>query len=316
MAGDSGNDFQGLILIDGATGYLGSHLTHQLISEGKKVRCLVRKGARAADIETLIKMGAEIRTGDLDAADEKESREFFKDVACAVHLIGSIAPRRNETFTGLHQTMSRRFVANARHENVQKIVHVTALGTREDAPSEYHRSKWLAEEEVRGSGIPFTILRPSLLLGKLVGHRDSKLVSRLINVIENKPFVPLVNGGKNKIQPLFIKDLVEAMSKCISHDYKNETMELGGSTVLSMRRFVEALEEIVGKRKPIINLHPGAGKLLASAMEMVQEVPTLSKDQVTLSTSDNICHDNRLPNLLGREGSSLDVALATYRGNV
>lgn len=300
-----------LVLIDGATGYLGSHLTQQLINDGRRVRCLVSRQSNAKDIETLRHLDAEIKTGSL--LNDQNISELFTGVSCAVHLIGSIAPRRGESLVDLHQTMSRRFAESCKAGGVKRIIMVTALGTGPDASSQYHRTKWLAEEEIRQSGLPFTILRPSLLVGRLVGRRDSKLVKRLMDLIENKPFVPLINGGANKIQPLFIKDMVEAMSKCAGGSYTGETIELGGSTVLSMYRFVETLEEIVGKRKPIINLSPQAGKLLASMMEMLQDVPTLSQDQVILSMSDNICQANGLNRLLGKDGSSLDVALNTYR---
>ncbi len=299
------------ILIDGATGYLGSHLTNQLRCQGRNVRCLVRKESSAEDVRVLSDSGAEIVRGSM--ADEQECEQFFQGARYAVHLIGSIAPPKGQTFVDLHQNLSRAFAQAAKRSGVQKILLVTALGTSADAVSQYHKTKWLAEEEVRKVGLRYTILRPSLLVGRLFGRRDSKLVRRLLQLIDDKPFVPLINGGANKIQPLFIKDMVEAASRCLSDSYDGETIELGGSTVLSMRRFVEALQEVVGKRKPIINLRPEAGKLVASLMEMVQEVPTLSKDQVVLSMSDNICQANGLSRILGTDGSSLDEALGTYR---
>jgi len=301
-----------LILVDGATGYLGSHLTHKLVSEGRRVRCLVRAGARSEDVDLLKSMGAEVVEGALTDAN---AAVFFDGVEHAVHLIGSIAPKKGESFGDLHQTLTRRFVESAKQKGCSKVILITALGTAQNAPSQYHRTKWLAEEEVRKSGITYTILRPSLLIGRTVGTRNSKLVSRLVSLIQNKQFVPLVNGGVNKIQPIYIKDCVEAVSKCISSHHDGETIELGGSTVLSMKRFVEELEEIVGKRKPIINLPPQAGKLLAAVMEMVQDVPTLSSDQVVLSLNDNICQANGLATVIGREGAPLDVALETYRQN-
>lgn len=301
-----------MILVDGATGYLGSHLTQRLLGEGRSVRCLVRKGARSEDVDVLRKMGAEIVEGSLTDAN---AVEFFRGAEYAVHLIGSIAPKKNESFVDLHQSLTRRFVECAKQALCKKIILVTALGTAKDAPSKYHKTKWLAEEEFRASGLPFTILRPSLLIGRTIGARNSKLVSRLTELIQNKSMIPLVNGGLNKIQPIFIKDCVEAISKCISSEFDGETIELGGSTVLSMKRFVEELQRIVGKKKPVVNLHPQAGKLLAAVMELVQEVPTLSSDQVVLSMNDNICHANGLVTVIDREGSTLETALETYRHN-
>ncbi|MBX3137176.1 NAD(P)H-binding protein [Candidatus Obscuribacterales bacterium] len=301
-----------MILVDGATGFLGSHLTHKLTQEGRSVRCLVRKNARSEEVALLKKMGAQVVEGSLA---DPNAAEFFQGVEYAVHLIGSIAPKKGESFEDIHQALTRRFCELAKSAGVKKIVLITALGTASDAPSQYHRTKWLAEEEVRKSGLSFTILRPSLLIGRVIGSRNSKLVARLLGFIQNKQFVPLVNGGANKIQPIFISDCVEAISNCISDRHDGEIIELGGSTVLSMKRFVEELGAIVGKRKPIINLPPQAGKLLAAVMEMVQDVPTLSSDQVVLSLNDNICQSNGLATVIGRDGAALDVALETYRKN-
>jgi NADH dehydrogenase len=272
----------------------------------------VRRNARAEEVALLREMGAQVVEG---ALTDSNASEFFDGIEYAVHLIGSIAPKKGESFDEIHQALTRRFCELARSAGVKKVVLITALGTAKDAPSQYHRTKWLAEEEVRKSGLAFTILRPSLLIGRTVGSRNSKLVARLLGFIQNKQFVPLVNGGANKIQPIFIGDCVEAISKCISDRHDGETIELGGSTVLSMKRFVEELGGIVGKSKPIVNLPPQAGKLLAAVMERVQEVPTLSSDQVVLSLNDNICQSNGLATVIGRDGASLNLALDTYRQN-
>lgn len=272
----------------------------------------MRRNARAEEVALLREMGAQVVEG---ALTDSNASEFFDGIEYAVHLIGSIAPKKGESFDEIHQALTRRFCELARSAGVKKVVLITALGTAKDAPSQYHRTKWLAEEEVRKSGLAFTILRPSLLIGRTVGSRNSKLVARLLGFIQNKQFVPLVNGGANKIQPIFIGDCVEAISKCISDRHDGETIELGGSTVLSMKRFVEELGGIVGKSKPIVNLPPQAGKLLAAVMERVQEVPTLSSDQVVLSLNDNICQSNGLATVIGRDGASLNLALDTYRQN-
>ncbi|MBX9694828.1 MAG: NAD(P)H-binding protein [Cyanobacteria bacterium] len=304
------------VIIDGATGYLGSHLTDRMLARGFKVNCLVHSRAKNEDVSFLSSRGAQCLQADLDA-DEKTRKElisFFQKARCAVHLIGSIAPKKGESFLELHAGMARRFVSICAEAGVEKIIMVTALGTDSGAKSEYHRSKWKAEQEVVNSGIKYTILRPSLLVGRRVGKRDSKLVIRLQNFIDNKKFVPLVAGGKGKIQPLYIGDMVDALIKTIDSSYDGATMELGRPDIVTMRQLVMALGTVMGKEKPIVDLPPAIARLAAQTMEMIQDVPTLSRDQVLLSLSDNICQDNRLPAILGREGTTLKMALTSYGG--
>lgn len=300
-----------LVVVDGATGYLGTHLINRLTSLGYKTRSLVRAGARKQDVELLAGLGSECHS----SPDGDGEKGGFEGASCAVHLIGSIAPQRGESFESLHTEATRQFVRAACAAGVKKLIHVTALGSAANAPSAYHRSKFSAEEVVRNSGLDYTILRPSLLVGHVIGTRDSKLIKRLLEIIGKKPVVPLINGGVNKLQPLFIGDMVDAVAACLGSDYNGETLELGGPNVVTMRQIAEMLQEIVGRKKPIINLPPALGKLMAGAMEAVQDVPTLSRDQVVLSLSDNICQANRLADLIGKEAVSLETALSTYRSH-
>lgn len=311
---------RGSILVDGATGFLGSHLVAALLAHGADVRCLVHSGAKKEDIDVLAKLGAKIIQGDL-SSDSATVSDAFKSVKVAVHLIGSIAPRKGLTHEDLHVGMTRAFVEKAKQSGAESILMVTALGTRKDASSSYHATKFLAEECVRESGLPAVILRPSLLVGRQIGRRDSKLVQRLLTVIATKKAIPLVNGGTNKLQPLFIGDMSEAAVVCIDklsdpqqRDMfaKREPIELGGDEVISMHDFVGKLMNIVHTNKSIIKLPYPVAMAIASVAEMLQDVPVLSKDQVRLSMRDNVCSANKIEELLGHKATPLDAALGAY----
>lgn len=195
---------------------------------------------------------------------------------------------------------------------------VTALGTKAGAKSSYHSSKWQAEEVVRASGIPALILRPSLLVGRQVGARDSKLVKRLRTMIETRNVVPVIEGGRNKLQPLFIGDLVEAIVRILKmseQDFASvsgRALEVGGPEAISMRDIVLALMQAIKTEKSIVSLPAAAAFVLASLCEFVQEVPLVSKDQVTMSLSDNVCSENHLVTVLGVNPVPLHEALASY----
>lgn len=311
---------RGSILVDGATGFLGSHLVAALLSNGADVRCLVHSGAKKEDIDVLEKLGAKIIQGNL-SDDSMPVNDAFKNVKVAVHLIGSIAPRKGLSHEDLHVGMTRAFIEKAKVAGVESIVMVTALGTHKDAPSSYHSTKYLAEQCLRESGISSVILRPSLLVGRQIGRRDSKLVQRLLTVIATKKAIPLVNGGANKLQPLFIGDMAEAAVVCIDKltdaQYrdsfsKQEPIELGGDEVLPMHDFVGKLMNIVHTEKSIIKLPYPVAMAIAAVAEMLQDVPVLSKDQVKLSMRDNVCSANKIEELLGRKPTSLNASLAAY----
>jgi uncharacterized protein YbjT (DUF2867 family) len=308
---------RGPILVDGATGYLGSHLVAALAASGAEIRCLVHKGAKADDINVLKNLGANVHVGDLIGSDTG-SDQAFKEARVAVHLIGSIAPKRGVTHEVLHVEMTRAFVQKAKAGGVQSALMVTALGTRADAPSSYHSSKWLAERELLESGLTSSILRPSLLIGRQVGRRNSKLVERLLKVISEKKAVPLVNGGVNKLQPLFIGDMAMAAVASIDKltgqkaEVSTTPVELGGSDVLTMNALVKQLMAVLGVEKPIVTLPYPLAMAAASVCQLFQDVPVISCDQVKLSMRDNICTDNRIEELLGSKPVPLSTALQVY----
>ncbi len=300
------------VAVDGATGYVGSHVVWRLRKEGRPVRCIVRPQARQMDIDFLRSTGAQIISGELDQTSGPIS-EAFAGAAAAVHLIGSIAPRRGEKLAELHAGQTARIIEHCR-KNGLKLVLVTALGAQAQAASEYHRTKWAAEEAVRNSGVAYVILRPSLLIGRQVGCRDSKLVRRYRELIETRKVIPLVAGGPGLVQPLFVGDLADAIATVIeSTHWDGQTLELGGNEKLSMREFVAKLQDAMQVHKPMVALPETVARAAAFLSQTFQPVPLLSQDQVTLSLQDNVCTKNAVMDLLKRQPVSVADALNSYR---
>ncbi|HEY9785524.1 MAG TPA: NAD(P)H-binding protein [Candidatus Obscuribacterales bacterium] len=311
----------GAIVVDGATGYLGNHVVSSLMARGKEVRALAHKGAREADIEFLRASGCAVYTGDLNSQ-SSEIDACFHEANTAVHLIGSIAPPRGQSLSDLHVEQTSAWIEHLKSAGVKNAVMVTALGSSEAAASNYHRTKWLAEEKLRQSGLRYIILRPSLLLGRQTGSRDSKLMRRLMQVIRTRKAVPLVRGGINRLQPLFIADMAEAVARCCEaleegtssgQELVNTTLELGGGEALTMREIACGLMEVMGTIRPIVALPEGVASLLALLFEATQEVPLLTRDQVKLSLQDNVCPNNDLIGKLGIHPTPVKAALETYR---
>lgn len=303
------------VLVDGATGYLGSHLIHRLCLAGSDVRALVHPGARGADIDLLKGFGAEIFTADLSVENDEATKQAFSGCTAVVHLIGSVAPKKGERLEDLHTGQTRNLVAACKGAGVQRIVMITSLGARQDADNSYHATKWMAENEIRKSGLEYVILRPPLLFGRVVGKRDSKLVNRYREIILKKKVVPLINGGQNKIQPLFIGDLVQAICMSLETDEQsvlNQTLEVGGPEIMTLKMFVENFMDVLHVRKPIVALHPSVASILAVVCEAVQTVPTVNRDQVKLALSDNVCADNALLSVLKLNLTHVKSAFESY----
>jgi len=305
------------ILVDGATGYIGSHLIHSLTktrNDKTNIRCLVRKNADASDVNFLETSGARIFRADLN--DDGLDTVFSQvDVAC--HLIGSIALRKGETSTSLHIGQTERFVQQCLKARVKKIIMISACGADSKAESDYHRTKWQAERIVLDSGIPSLILRPSLVIGRISGNRNSKLIARLEYLIRNKKLVPLIAGGNNKVQPIFIQDLVEAILASfdlVGISTNNDSIaELGGPEIITLRELVQRMMAKLNIVRSVLALPLPVASLAAYLAQLTQVVPIISLDQIRIAKQDNICHNNKLELLIKRNLTNIDDALDSYQ---
>ena len=206
------------VVITGASGYIGQHLTAELIKRGARVRAVVRPGANAADVAVLKDLGADIFEGEL-VADTKDGQieSAFKGADRAVHLIGSVAPPKDGPgVEELHRSYTASFAQACADAGIKHSLLVTALGADEKSESLYLSSKKHAETNfaqcLQAAGLRATVVRPSLIVGRLVGQRDSKLVDRYRMLLNTRPVVPLIGGGKNLLEPVFVGDLACALA--------------------------------------------------------------------------------------------------------
>ncbi len=154
------------IAVTGATGFVGRHAVAVLLGRGHTVRALIRSVDKA---RSTIPAAENLERVQGDVFDREALAALLDGVDGVVHTIGirrEIPP--DVTFSRLHTRATRTLVEAVRDAagtRGTRFVHVSALGTRPDAPSDYWRTKHEAETIVRRSGLDWTILRPSIIHG-------------------------------------------------------------------------------------------------------------------------------------------------------
>lgn len=275
-----------MILVTGGTGFVGTHLIRRLRKENLPVRAVVRSPDKARLLKDL---GVELVTGDV--SDKASLEEAARGVQHVIHLVGIIQEGPGVTFQGVHVEGTRNVVDASKRAGVRHFFYQSALGTRPGARSIYHQTKWLAEELVRASGIPFTILRPSLIYGP-----GDQFTIRLSEMIRLSPMIPVIGSGTSKVQPIFIDDTVSCILKAVTSDaFLNAQYEVGGPDQLTYEEVTAAIAAAMGVKRPTLHMPLLFMKSLARVLETILPKPPVTTDQLIMLQEDNICtmHDIR-----------------------
>lgn len=270
------------VFITGGTGFVGKAVIHALQARGFTVRCLVRPGSEA-DLKGF--EGIERVPGNVLIPKGLEAS--MEGCSALIHLVGIIRehPGRGVTFERLHSVATANLVKAAEATEVPRFIHMSALGTRSNARSRYHQTKWEAEEIVRASRLQWTIFRPSIIYG--VGDGFVSLLARMIKWL---PAVPVIGDGKYRLQPVPVGQVAEGFARALAYpESKQRTYEVGGPRPYAFTEILDVIGAALGKSK-VRKVHHPVG-LMRPLVRVLQPLPffPLTLDQLTMLQEDSVC---------------------------
>lgn len=192
------------VFLTGGSGFVGSNVLDELLKRGHDVTALVH----GSPIE---QEGVTNVTGGLFEADLTNAVAGHDAV---IHLVGIIEEKGDLTFEKMHVEGTKRIVDAALAAGVSRYVHMSALGSRADAVSAYHKTKWDAEMYIRKTArdLPWTIFRPSLIHGP-GGEFTQQLSAWSKGSAAPWLFMPYFGAGvvgtghKYRVAPVFVEDV-------------------------------------------------------------------------------------------------------------
>lgn len=292
------------LFIAGGTGFVGSHLLKALSEKGFTGRCLVRNPEKHPPCP-----GFEIIEGSL----EKIPPGALSGMDMAVHLVGIIAERSGATFRSIHIKGTENLVNESLRAGVRNFFYQSALGASINSKSAYMKTKALAEEIVRDSGMTFTIFRPSLILG--AGDGFSR---QMVELIEMAPVVPVPGDGKTLYQPVSIRDWVKCFLLSMNNPrMRDRTLELGGPEHISFNALIELYMEMMGIKKklmhvPVSLVKTGVHCLRVLKKAGIKNLPPLTRDQLELLGQNNIADADVIRKEFGFEPLGVRDALKEF----
>lgn len=268
-----------LIVITGATGFIGRAIVAQARAAGHQVRAMVRDPSAAQWLKK--KFGCELVTG--NGLDAPTLASVFRNAQSVIHLVGIIRERGAQTFDSVHRQATGNVVAAAQKAAVMRFIHMSALGTRPAARSRYHQTKWAAEEIVRQSGLAWTIFRPSLVYGP-----GDQSISELAKIVRLAPVIPVLGNGRSKIQPVSVAVVAQSFVGALTHPNSvRQTYDLCGPAAFTWNELYNQLLAAQGRRKPKWHLPLPLAQMLATLGEWVLPNPPFTRDQLLMLQEDN-----------------------------
>ena len=272
----------------GGSGFLGRYAVKRLAEAGARVVAAVRHPERAGFLKPMGAVG-QIAPVAADIGDAAAVAAALRGSDLAVNLVGILAGSRRRSFAAIHVDGARRVAEAAAAAGATRLVHVSALGADAASPSAYARSKAAGEAAVRAAFPGAVILRPGVLVGP-----EDRFLNRFAALARVVPALPLVHGGRTRMQPVYVRDAAEALASAATHpDAAGRTYELGGPTVYSFRELLEYTLATTGRRALLMPLPEWLLALKARVFELLPE-PPLTRDQIALLRRDNVVSDGEV----------------------
>jgi uncharacterized protein YbjT (DUF2867 family) len=299
------------VAVAGGTGFVGGAIAAELAARGHRVLVLShRRDLPAALTRPELAGLVEIRHADVTRPETLPAALSGADavvVALAFRNYPVEAPRRGQTFERIDAGGAIAVAEAAGSAGIRRFVYMSGAGASPEADKTWYRAKWRAEEFIRGSGLTYTIFRPSWIYGP--GDRS---LNRFLAFGRWLPFIPQIGAGRQRLAPVFVGDMAALVADALATaTTDNSIIEVGGPDVLTMNDIVKHALKVSGRRRPLLHA-PAIVVKAATAPLVLLPSPPMRPSAIDFAIQGAPVDTTRLHELLPRRLTPLDEALATY----
>lgn len=263
-------------VVTGAFGYSGKYIAARLLEEGHVVRTLTGSPRRKNPF------GDRITVFPYSFDRPERLAEALQGADVLLNTYWVRFNHRDFTHSRAVENTLVLFEA-ARQAGVRRVVHVSITNPSLDSELEYFRGKARLETALIKSGLSHAILRPAVLFGK-----EDILINNIAWALRTFPVVGVFGDGEYRLQPIFVDDLARlAVEQSAASD--DTILDAIGPETFTFKGLLEALGEIIGKRRKIISIPPGLAFYIARAIGWFARDKFLTREEIAGLMEGRLC---------------------------
>ena len=270
-------------LIFGGSGQIGRHLIRKLTKKNYKVTVVTRNIHQKSYIIKTQANAGYIDIVEANIFDEVKIRKLFEKADICINLVGILYEnKKGNTFKNIHSLFPSILSKLCKEYNIEKFIHLSALGVNQAIDSNYAKSKLDGENNILSNFPLATILRPSIVYSV-----DDNFTTNFMTLLSRLPMFPLYYNGKTKFAPIHCSDLCEIIFHIISKNINTNIIECVGPETLTFKQIIQKLLKLIDKKRILISLPISLANLSAKFFQLLPK-PLLTQDQLKLLKYDNI----------------------------
>ena len=298
------------IAVLGGSGFVGRRLVAALTRQGHSTRVFTRRRSRSRSL--LVMPACEIVETDTHVASNLEAHLAGCDVVVNLAGILNEHPGAGNRFRDVHAELPGKLAEACRRHGIGRMLHMSALGAGDDAPSEYLRTKFRGEQAAHAAeaaGIAVTSFRPSVVFGP-----EDSFFNRFAGLLALSPFAFPLACPRARFAPVYVGDVVRAFLAALGDDSTaGQRYALCGPHAYTLRELVEYTAEVTGRRRLVVGLGDGPSRLQARVFERLPGKP-FSTDNYLSTRVDSVCSGGNGLERLGITPRSVESVVPSYLG--